>query len=115
MFDFANFLEVGQPTWEAYQMIKPYIQYIHIKDADEEKKIVPAGQGQGRVGEILADLSASGWEGFLSLEPHLVDFAGLAALERDPQKRSASMDGKTAWHTALTALREILSTIPAAG
>ena len=67
------------------------------------------------MGEILADLSASGWEGFLSLEPHLVDFAGLAALERNPQKRGASMDGKTAWHTALTALREILSTIPAAG
>ena len=114
VFDFANFLEVGQPTWEAYQKMRPYIQYIHIKDADGEKKIVPAGRGEGRVQDILADLAAAGWEGFLSLEPHLVDFAGLAALERDPQKRAA-MDGKTAWHTALTALRDILSTIPEAG
>ena len=115
VFDFANFLEVGQPTWEAYQKMRPYIQYIHIKDADGEKKIVPAGRGKGRVQDILADLAAAGWEGFLSLEPHLVDFAGLAALERDPQKRAAAMDGKTAWHTALTALRDILSTIPEAG
>lgn len=108
VFDFANFVEVGQDTLEAYRMLKPYIQYIHIKDATAEKKIVPAGQGQGHVQEILADLTAGGWRGFLSLEPHLIDFSGLAALERDPQKRGSAMDGRLAWELALNALRGIM-------
>lgn len=111
VFDFANFVEVGQPTWEAYTQLKPYIEYIHVKDADTQRKIVPAGRGEGRVKDILADLSAGGWQGFLSLEPHLVDFAGLAALEKDPAKRGSAMDGKSAWGLALSALREILAQI----
>lgn len=108
VFDFANFVEVGQDTLEAYRLLKPYIQYIHIKDATAEKKIVPAGQGQGHVHEILADLTVGGWKGFLSLEPHLIDFSGLAALERDPQKRGSAMDGRSAWELALNALRGIV-------
>lgn len=111
VFDFANYIEVGQPTQEAYQMMKPYIAYVHIKDADQAKKIVPAGQGIGHVREILADLTGGGWEGCLSLEPHLTDFAGLAALERDPAKRGSQLDGKAAWKLALDALRGILAEI----
>lgn len=111
VFDFANYIEVGQPTLEAYQMMKPYIEYVHIKDADEKKKIVPAGYGTGHVKRILADLIGGGWQGYLSLEPHLTDFAGLAALERDPAKRGSQMDGKTAWKLALDSLRGILDEI----
>lgn len=114
VFDFANFVEVGQPTLEAYQLLSPYIRYIHIKDATAEKKIVPAGQGVGHVKEILSQLITGGWRGFLSLEPHLTDFAGLAALEKDPAKREGVLDGKSAWKLALNALREILEGIPAA-
>ena len=33
VFDFANFVQCGQDTLEAYEMLKPYIFYIHIKDA----------------------------------------------------------------------------------
>ena len=109
VFDFANFVEVGQDTLAAYSMLKPYIQYIHVKDADENRKIVPAGQGQGHIQDILADLTAGGWRGFLSLEPHLVDFSGLAALEKDPQKRGSNLDPRAAWESALTALRGILA------
>lgn len=111
VFDFANFVEVGQDTLEAYNMLNPYIEYVHIKDATAEKKIVPAGKGIGRVEDILRDLTAGGWSGFLSLEPHLVDFAGLAALEQDPQKRGSGLDGKSAWALALSALRDILARI----
>lgn len=113
VFDFANFVEVGQDTLEAYRLLKPYIAYIHVKDAAGEagqpKRIVPAGEGEGHVEEILGSLFAGGWRGFLSLEPHLVDFAGLAALEQDPVKRAALMDGEAAWGTALGALRAILA------
>lgn len=109
VFDFANFVEVGQDTVEAYNMLRPYIEYVHIKDADKEKKIVPAGRGVGQVEAILGKLLGSGFKGFLSLEPHLTDFAGLAALEQDPQKRGSMMEPDKAWELALGSLREILS------
>lgn len=114
VFDFSNFVEVGQDTLQAYKALKPYIAYIHVKDClKDEKRVVPAGQGDGHVAEILSDLIGGGWRGFLSLEPHLTDFMGLAALEKDAKKRGDS-DGETAWKTALDALREILKEIPEA-
>lgn len=42
-----------------------------------------AGYGDGNVSEILKKLYASGFDGFLSLEPHLFNFAGFAGLELD--------------------------------
>lgn len=115
VFDFANFLEVGQPTMEAFDMLRPYIEYVHIKDADENKKIVPAGRGAGRVEDILHKLLSSGWEGVLSLEPHLTDFAGLAALEHDPKKRGSAMSPAEAWELALSSLRGILARLDGKG
>ncbi len=115
VFDFANFIEVGQPTLEAFELMRPYIEYVHIKDATAEKKIVPAGHGAGHVEEILGKLFASGWKGFLSLEPHLTDFAGLAALEQDPGKRRSSLTQPEAWELALGSLREILSRLEGKG
>ena len=50
----------------------------------------------------------------MSLEPHLTDFAGLAALEQDPQKRGSALAGKSAWKLALDPLKEILAGIPQA-
>ena len=115
VFDFDNFVQVGQETLPAYELLKPYVTYVHVKDAQwGTGTVVPASQGDGHVGEILADLIGGGWKGFLSLEPHLTDFAGLAALEQDPQKRGSALDGKAAWKLALDALHTILETIPQA-
>ena len=83
VFDFANFVQCNQDTREAYQLLKPYISYIHIKDAKAESGIVvPAGYGNGNVEEILKSLLEEGYEGFLSLEPHLTDFTGFGTLEQ---------------------------------
>ena len=115
VFDFANFVQVGQKTLPAYQLLKPYIAYVHVKDAQwGSGTVVPPGQGDGDLPAILGDLLQTGWKGFLSLEPHLTDFAGLAALEHDPQKRGSALDGKSAWKLALDSLKEILSAIPQA-
>lgn len=112
VFDFANFVEVGQETLPAYQLLKPYIGYVHIKDAlAQEKKVVPVGKGDGHVKEILGDLLGGGWKGFLSLEPHLIDFAGLASLEQEARKRENALDGKSAWKLALDSLRGMLKEI----
>lgn len=84
IFDFANFVQASENTLDAYHLLKDYISYIHVKDAKlTDGSVVPAGFGDGHVAEILTDLYASGYNGFLSLEPHLFNFAGFDALEKD--------------------------------
>ena len=52
--------------------LKPYTVHIHVKDAKlDGGKIVPAGEGDGDIPAILKDAYASGYRGFLTLEPHL--------------------------------------------
>lgn len=112
VFDFANFVEVGQATVPAYEALKPYIEYVHVKDVDAaHAAVVPAGKGDGEVKTILSDLILGGFRGFLSLEPHLVDFAGLASLEQNAKKRESRMSGKEAWKLALDSLNDILKEI----
>lgn len=109
VFDFANFVQCKQDTKEAYEMLKPYISYIHIKDAMwESGKVVPAGYGDGNVKEILADLIKNGYEGVLSLEPHLADFSGFSALEQGETEKKEPLSGEEAYTTAYSALAKII-------
>ena len=83
IFDFANFVQAKENTLDAYRLLKPYIAYLHIKDARwADGSVVPAGYGDGHVAEILQDLFDSGFDGFLSLEPHLFNFSGFDLLEK---------------------------------
>ncbi len=72
-FDPANFVQVGQrPFTEAYPLLYNRIRYIHIKDAMlGDGRVVPAGEGDGELRRLLADLASRDFSGFLSLEPHL--------------------------------------------
>lgn len=72
-FDPANYVEVGQSVDEAWSLLRSRVTHFHIKDYDSAThKNVPAGQGEGRIPEVLADAVAHGYEGFCVLEPHLV-------------------------------------------
>jgi 3-dehydroshikimate dehydratase len=70
-FDFANFVQCGEDPSQNWPLLKPYAAHIHIKDAKRDGQVVPAGQGDGRIPEILKDAWDSGYRGFLTLEPHL--------------------------------------------
>ena len=71
-FDFANFVQIGDDPRVNWPRLKPHTVHIHIKDALREGgKVVPAGEGDGHLPEILKDAWDSGYRGFLSLEPHL--------------------------------------------
>ena len=71
-FDFANFVIAGERPINNWSLLKPYSVHIHVKDAVlSDKKIAPAGQGDGDIAPILKDAYASGYRGFLTLEPHL--------------------------------------------
>lgn len=84
VFDPANFVQCGQDTMEAWKMLKSYIHYMHIKDALANGSVVPAGCGIGNLREITAEFIAQGGRHF-SMEPHLAQFEGLSALEREEQ------------------------------
>ena len=73
-WDAANFVQCGvtHPYLEGYKPLRPYIEYVHVKDAlAVSGKVVPAGEGDGEIGETLSSLRASEFDGFFSLEPHL--------------------------------------------
>ncbi|MBQ4515471.1 MAG: sugar phosphate isomerase/epimerase [Clostridia bacterium] len=109
VFDPANFIQSGQDTKEAYEMLKDFVAYMHIKDAmKEDGKVVPAGYGDGNLKYILDSLFANGFDGFLSLEPHLGSFEGLADLELDDKMLSLEESGEGKFILAYNSLVELL-------
>ena len=112
IFDPANYVQCEVDTLKAWEMIKPYIKYLHIKDALADGSVVPAGKGIGNVKYILDDFKKLGGNS-VTVEPHLTVFAGLKDLEKEDDK---SVVGKVykyataeeAFSAAVSALREIL-------
>lgn len=112
VFDPANFVQCKQDTKEAYELLKPYIAYMHIKDAlFADASVVPAGQGDGNVEFILKSLFKNGYDGFLSLEPHLGSFKGLDALEGGDIMKDLPEGGEGTFTLAYRALSNILERI----
>lgn len=73
LFDTGNVIpHTGMDTWDFYIKIKAYIKYVHIKDykADKSGATFP-GEGASKVKEILTDLKNSGYDSFVSIEPHI--------------------------------------------
>ncbi|QBD82511.1 sugar phosphate isomerase/epimerase [Ktedonosporobacter rubrisoli] len=91
-FDPANFIQCAQvPYPDAYDALQPWLRYVHVKDALANGEVVAAGEGVARWPEILERLRADGYDGFLSLEPHLAlsgryqGFSGPALFRRASQ------------------------------
>ena len=85
IFDPANYIQCGVNTLKAWEMIKPYVKYLHIKDALSDGNIVPAGKGEGNLKYILDDYKKIGGDE-VTLEPHLMEFEGLKGLEQEGDK-----------------------------
>lgn len=113
VFDPANFVQCGQVTYpDAFELLKPHIVYMHIKDAFfEDGKIVPAGYGEGHIREILSDLAAKNYNGFVSLEPHLGVFGGLEKLELDDSMLQLEKSDAGKFTMAYKALEKILEEV----
>ncbi len=77
IWDPANYVQVGvmHQVERYWDLLNPYTTYIHIKDAFlNDGAVCAAGEGDGQVINLLSRLKAKGYEGILSLEPHLVEF-----------------------------------------
>ena len=111
IFDPANFIQCGQDTLEAWEMLHPYIKYLHIKDAKADGMVVPAGAGIGQLKTILDDFRAKGGMD-MTVEPHLTVFEGLRELEgKDRELKVAEFkypDADTAFDVACDALKALL-------
>ena len=111
VFDPANFVQCGQNTLEAYEKLNQYIEYMHIKDADGDGNVVPVGYGEGNVEKILKSLTENGYNGFLSLEPHLGSFSGFEALETDDKMTKLEKSSEEKFVIAYDALKKVLERI----
>lgn len=81
-WDPANYVQVGvTPFTDGYAALRPYTDYVQIKDARlGTGEVVPAGEGDGQVGETVRALAADGFDGFFSMEPHLGTYTAFGAV-----------------------------------
>jgi sugar phosphate isomerase/epimerase len=66
-----------QDPWEFWTQVRDQVAHIHIKDATwnpgrQDADYNWPGEGQGRVRDILRDAIARGYDGGISIEPHMV-------------------------------------------
>ncbi len=110
VFDPANFIQCGQDTLEAWELLGERAYYMHVKDALPDGTVVPAGMGTGHLKEILGAYRARGGEA-LSVEPHLRVFEGLKDLERGEKTQTglyAYPSADAAFDAACAALGALL-------
>ncbi|MBP3351669.1 MAG: sugar phosphate isomerase/epimerase [Lachnospiraceae bacterium] len=107
VFDPANFIQCGQDTVEAWNMLHPYVTYMHIKDALADGSVVPAGKGIGNLPYLLSQYKGS----VLTLEPHLSVFAGFENLETQEKTKMGEYcypSSTAAFDVAVEALKELI-------
>lgn len=110
VFDAANFIQCGAKPWpDAHDIMAPYIEYYHVKDANEQGIIRAPGEGIADYASIIAYLLKNQYSGFVSMEPHLSDFVGLSGLESEENKDIKMFtDGKEAFDYAYLSLKKII-------
>lgn len=82
IFDPANFIQCKVEILPAYEKLKDYIEYMHIKDCRlSDGFVVPCGKGDGNVEELIRRFNEKDGKHFLTLEPHLKVFDGLKDLD----------------------------------
>lgn len=117
VFDPANFVQCGVQILPAYELLKDYIEYMHIKDCRyEDGFVVPPGKGDACLQQLLALFSQQEGNRFLTLEPHLKVFDGLKDLEPDGGEASVSErftypTNRDAFNAAADALHGLLQCI----
>lgn len=111
VFDPANFMQCGVDTLAAWELLEPYISYLHIKDCAKDGQVVPPGTGEGHIADLVERYSSRGG-GVMTLEPHLQEFVGLAGLEAEGEKSVvggiAFESARAAFDCAVNAIRPML-------
>jgi 3-dehydroshikimate dehydratase len=73
VYDPANYVFCGFDPMKGWELTKEFTSHFHIKDwtkGEAHGRI--AGEGQGRIPEVLKDAVSRKYDGFATLEPHLL-------------------------------------------
>ncbi len=99
IWDPANYAQIGVlRCMQHFEAHAPWVDCIHVKDSRADRTIVPAGQGDGQLPELMAALRARDFSGTLALEPHL-----------KRAEHSFGFSGPDGMTTAANALRELMA------
>ena len=112
VFDPANYRMNNGDVIEGINATMTNFAYMHIKDAIyETQTIVPAGEGEGKVGEIL-DIVNKNVDGtvYLTLEPHLHVFDAYKDIDEHELKgKYVFKTGREAFDFAVKSLENVLT------
>jgi sugar phosphate isomerase/epimerase len=73
VYDPANYVFCGYDPWEGWQRTKQWTVHFHIKDwAKGEQHGRLPGEGEGRIPEVIAEAVKMKYDGFATMEPHLL-------------------------------------------
>ena len=115
VFDPANFIQCHVEVLPAYEKLKDYIEYMHIKDCRmADGFVVPCGRGDGHIAALLRRFGEKDGKRFLTLEPHLKVFEGLSALEQNGgadfvKEEFAYPTNRDAFNAACSAFHAVLA------
>ena len=84
-----------QSAWEFYTHVKDHIAYVHIKDGywdlKEDKAVFTyPDEGTAEVPRIIKNLIASGYDGGVSIEPHLAVVFHDASVQAEEEVKYAN-------------------------
>ena len=84
-----------QSAWEFYRHVREHIAYVHIKDGKMDREANKAiygwpGEGEGDVARICKDLIKRGYNGGISIEPHMGAVFHDPTVVTDDQSRFAT-------------------------
>ena len=112
IFDAANYRMNGADPMDGIMATLPSLRYLHIKDAIfKEQEIVPAGEGEGRVGDVI-DLVNEQMSGrvMLTLEPHLRLFDAYKDIDHHELKGKYHFNtNREAFDFAVRALEKLMT------
>lgn len=73
VYDPANYVFCGFDPWHGWQLTKGWTSHFHIKDwkTGDKHGSLP-GEGEGRIPEVIAEAVAMKYDGYATMEPHLL-------------------------------------------
>jgi 3-dehydroshikimate dehydratase len=73
IYDPANYVFGGFDPWKGWELTRDWTVHFHIKDwIHGEKHARLPGEGAGRIPEVMAEAVKRQYDGFATLEPHLL-------------------------------------------
>ncbi len=115
IFDFDNYNQSGDDVPANWQALKDVTDALHLKDSTKEGVHVPIGEGATSARQLLAEALDAGFDGPISLEPHLQHSAGVAATgpHGEANQAYADMSPADAFHIAAEKAKALFAEIGA--